>query len=866
MSRILLFGIACVVAFQSAAGQEKKPDPGQVASYIKDLSDNNEQIRVQAAVNLAELGPAAAEATPTLLKMLGEANEDVRLNAAIALGKIGKASIPGLGEKLGSDDADIRFYALSALGWAGPAATAMTPQIIKALADKNEQVRRKAAYALGRVAPDPQTAISSLVASFEDAEADVRTAAAEAISRLGGQAVPALLKALGSDKENVRQQAASALGQIGSAAKEAVQPLKKLMLNPEENPAIFSEALGKIGAAALPALVEAMKSDRAPVRYLAVEALHKIGGEGVPALVDALGEKAADVRRHAAQFLGQMRISDKMVILGLAYSLADDDDQVRFQSIQALQQLMWSAGNTPPPTLKLAVPKLTDALTDLNFTVRQQAFQMLQQLGANPRPKLLEALTSKEDKVRINTASLMVLTGTERQNALPILKEALKHESLELRIQAAHALAQSRLELESVTPILVEGLKSKIPSLRQQSFTGLTNMGQINKVGTQALLGLLEDSTDDNFRQQVLWSLQNTRGDPDLVIPALVKLLKQPGKQTNLFYTAIQVLPMQGPKSIPHLVEFIQGKGDENLKQQAIWALSNVQGDLKDSFKQFEPLLKSNQGNVRMVMMNLLPRLGDQGAEQLLTFLKDPDANVRLTAVQTLRNYGPKYSKQMIPILKEMVKDPNVGVSNQAIWSLSGLGNEAFDFLVEAYKQEKNVSNKQNILNALGQSQNRSKMSGLIQDALKDPEARLRQTAVQCLQYQGPSKDTVAALKIATQDPESSVKFQAIYALANMGGMAHAILDEGFRSAKEPNLKQVYLQSMQNVGYRPKSLLPLLIDNLKETHQQLRITTLQMLSAYGSEAKEAQSAVQELLKDPNPTIRSLAQNVLARLK
>ena len=162
-----------------------------------------------------------------------------------------------------------------------------------------------------------------------------------------------------------------------------------------------------------------------------MQALAKIGGEAVPHIVDALGSKHVDVRRSAAQVLGPMRVGDKMVVLGLAFGLKDTDETVRVHCLNALSNL--------GPVAKLAAPHLQIALADMNFNVRQQAFWALQRMGEDPRAGLLKALDSKDIKIKINTAALMMVMGVDQNTALPILTEGLKNEDLSLRMQAAHA-------------------------------------------------------------------------------------------------------------------------------------------------------------------------------------------------------------------------------------------------------------------------------------------------------------------------------------------------------------------------------------------------------------------------------------------
>src|SRR5262245_41743674 len=98
------------------------------------------------------------EKVAALVKDLSDSDDSVRLNAALELGKFGKPAVAPVAALLTNSAADTRYYAVWALGLIGPDAKDKSGDVIRLLGDKNEQVRRKAAYALGRIAPEPKDA------------------------------------------------------------------------------------------------------------------------------------------------------------------------------------------------------------------------------------------------------------------------------------------------------------------------------------------------------------------------------------------------------------------------------------------------------------------------------------------------------------------------------------------------------------------------------------------------------------------------------------------------------------------------------------------------------------------------------------
>jgi HEAT repeats len=85
--------------------------------------------------------------------------------------------------------------------------------------------------------------------------------AADALGRIGAPAVPALMQALQSSDSDVRARAADVLGRMGSDARDAVPELIRLLDDPDERiRRIAARALGRIGPSAGEAVPGLMRS------------------------------------------------------------------------------------------------------------------------------------------------------------------------------------------------------------------------------------------------------------------------------------------------------------------------------------------------------------------------------------------------------------------------------------------------------------------------------------------------------------------------------------------------------------------------------------------------------------------------------
>jgi HEAT repeat protein len=104
-----------------ANGLLKEPDSYDnptVATWARNLKDDDPNVRLEAAQQLADMGPDAREAVPVLNNALADADPRVRATAAYALGRIGpdaKDAIPGLVDTMNDQNRAVRRAAILAL-------------------------------------------------------------------------------------------------------------------------------------------------------------------------------------------------------------------------------------------------------------------------------------------------------------------------------------------------------------------------------------------------------------------------------------------------------------------------------------------------------------------------------------------------------------------------------------------------------------------------------------------------------------------------------------------------------------------------------------------------------------------------------
>jgi len=237
---------------------------------VEGLKDSDGDVMAAAARTLGKFGAKGRMAV-------------AQLNEALSTTKRYWTSVADVGFTV-----PVRIDVIRALLEIGPEAAVAVPSLMRLMEeDKNERERIWAAAALVRIAPTKASAKRGLALLIETLR-DEYEEAAEALGTIGNEAaITALIDALKapdvSKYGSFREAVASALGEIGLPAKAAVPALRTALLEKRwwhygvrHESAI---ALGKIGAAAksaIPDLIRLSSSEDETLRDLAAEAIETI--------------------------------------------------------------------------------------------------------------------------------------------------------------------------------------------------------------------------------------------------------------------------------------------------------------------------------------------------------------------------------------------------------------------------------------------------------------------------------------------------------------------------------------------------------------------------------------------------------------
>ncbi|WP_158600202.1 HEAT repeat domain-containing protein [Fibrisoma montanum] len=282
------------------------PDAAKaVDPLIRFLRGTDGYLQMKAAIALGEIGPDAAKAVDPLIENLNSKTDLVKTSAVYALGEIGPSAVKAVDPLINLlENREFTVQSAVALGEIGPGAAKAVDSLIKLLKDPNFSVRTSAAEALGKIG---LVAFRSLINILKEASCDstehTAELAAEALGAMGPQAVDSLVNILNTANSVrcVRKYAAYALGKMGPGAAKAVDPLIKLLKDPDSGVRTSAaEALGKIGPNAAKALNSLLKllNDpyTAPYPRLAAET-------AIISISDNSAKRADKIRLDSLQFI-----------------------------------------------------------------------------------------------------------------------------------------------------------------------------------------------------------------------------------------------------------------------------------------------------------------------------------------------------------------------------------------------------------------------------------------------------------------------------------------------------------------------------------------------------------------------------------
>ena len=422
-------------------------------------------LKCAAVVGLGRAGGAAE--LPAILEAMADADPQVRGAGTSALDLMPLAQVRAAAAQAATASPTTRVLLLGVLARRGNSSA--LPTFIAAAAAPDLQVRLAAYHGIGTLGDE--RAVPTLLKALGSAKDDELEAVRTAIGRLRGTRVDtALVQAINGAPTPVRIEVIQLLAE--RRAREAVRPL--LAATNDKDPTVRHAAFAALGALAdanaLPTLVGRLvsttnKIDRAAVEKAIVAVCTRIADEDTraEAIVAALPKANVQTRCALLRVLG--RVAGRKALAALRVAKADANDKVRDAAVRALAE--WQNATAAADLLDVA----RTGKTIVHHVLALRAYVRLVALPSDrPTAETLAMYHNALDAARRTDEKKLVLAGIADVPDLAALKlvapfladPALGNEAAMATTRIATAISGShRAEAKATLAKVLEATKDQ---------------------------------------------------------------------------------------------------------------------------------------------------------------------------------------------------------------------------------------------------------------------------------------------------------------------------------------------------------------------------------------------------------------------
>ena len=378
-------------------------------------------VKREAIIAIGRIGPAAKDAIPHLIRKI-EQDEWDKL-ATFSLGRIGVQAVPQLIGLLEEDEVAGTSYWVH--GYVSEALGSMDVDAIDTILQAVRDIHREiGAPATVKQKSDVWTeeshGVMDRVCNYVD----------KSLRMMGSNAVPILFETLQDENEWVRGISARALGSIRPVERRTLRRLARMLESADPTTVTTAVVtLGRMGRDAVPTLVKFLGTNKNELyRAWAISALKNMRSEAagaVPALIAALKDESSIIRTHAARALERIGYGAHEAVPALREALRDEDADVRVWSTLALGKI----GPAANPAIPELIEILKD--DSLNSDMWSSLSKALGGIGSDSVPHLVEVLEDKQSSTHARYLAIDALrrVGTEASDAIPILEKEIISDS-----------------------------------------------------------------------------------------------------------------------------------------------------------------------------------------------------------------------------------------------------------------------------------------------------------------------------------------------------------------------------------------------------------------------------------------------------
>lgn len=658
------------------------------------------------------------------------------------------------------------------LGQSGAAADVRA--LVRLLGNEDWQTRRAAAEAISSLVAtrggdvDTDELFRELISSVTDrTDAGRRAAAIAALEGIGAPALPALAEALRSGEASSAIALAGLIGQVGGA--EAVALLAPLVESANTN--IATAAISALGRtrhpASTPLLLLALEREDEWLRFAAVGALGELGdARAVPALEKLLTESLME--EAAATALEE--IASHEAVTALAGNLRDEDGRFRARVLVALVSL--SEDERPLPSA-------------VQERLRISAWTLFRQSADNATFGDLLRMTTTADPL-LRRASITALGWLGDARAVPVIAEALADPAFMKAARGAlrnlsndtHALNHMlEAEADLIPPLEVATAMNGAKSYQAIEAAAHLSVEAADAETMEVALMVLAAGRDQ-LRQQHADLFDTERASKlaeslsDLLSMAEGRALVEIAETLGLLASALSPVLKERVSDA-----LLQASTDDHLLAHLAFL------DNADPLRAVEEATRAERhksARVRLSAIEILSwRSRPRDNASLALHLTDEAAGVRRAAMRAMRRGAPTAEAQRA--IRAALADEDIWVRAEAITTLGALfatETEARACLREALNEPHPLV-RVAAAEALAEHADRKDWRALAQTARRDPQPEARRAAALAFAGCPQPRTALAVARAALKDEAWQVRRAGVQVLAICNeSSAHKLLLE----------------------------------------------------------------------------------------
>lgn len=629
------------------------------------LSDSDHNVREMAAYALAKIEPRSQETISELARLLAaDKHPGVRESAAFALARIGppaRSAVDLLLSRINDSDPDVRENVAYALGEIEVLPKAAFSKLLERLvADKTPAVRRAITVAVGRIvyrsANRPtDTSVAVLRQGLKSQIPEVRATTLGVLPSFqdSKQLVPELFEAFNSSDIETKRAVSGVLASAGPFDRKHLPTLiSALSVRDRSVKAFVLDALSWYPEHAdeiVPHVIPFVDQQDPLLQEKAIFTIARIGPmarAALPSLIDALKSRTDRIRSLAAWAIAELEPQSSDAVQPLSEMLeTTSNDKALENVVFAIKKL--------GPYARAAWPKLVPFLAHRSNAVRKHALEALVNapLDSSDREVASAMLAtfprlqnSSYVDARICVIRSLGKIGAQDQGVQSLLLNQLAdEETLEVRQAAAFAIAELGVDWPAAEKSLAELLKTDDELTATYATLALLNMNSPARAAWPELVRALGHESS-LVRKYAIRKLRESQFDSVDLVYDLCEIADNSSYEESRIY-AIECLGMtrQDGEPVKHLLLTALHQHERpSVQKAAVGAMGRIGAKWKEAAQPLGRIL-SNWSDDDSVLLDVGQVLAQMGTDSrpawsaLIKALGHHNEQLRMTAGNAIR-------------------------------------------------------------------------------------------------------------------------------------------------------------------------------------------------------------------------------------